>query len=141
MDVTLLDKIVSMHKQPGDPEFVFDNAPSAKPMAAQYKDWIAAVDAHRKATGATLGVTTAPPESHFLQPKVTGYRQLNDGEVALMNEAKALAEQCGALVEKLRKYRDVLDEPLDQRWISMGASDLQVGFMKLTRGIAQPTTF
>jgi hypothetical protein len=30
---------------------------------------------------------------------------------------------------------------LDQRWISIGATDLQRGFMAVIRGIAQPTTF
>jgi hypothetical protein len=29
----------------------------------------------------------------FTQPKITGYRQLSEAEVALMNEGKALAEQ------------------------------------------------
>lgn len=86
----------------------------------------------------------------FQQPKITGYRQLTEEEVALMNEAKALAEQCGAFVEKLRKYVPSIDAPhptlapggtLDQRWISIGATQLQQGFMAVTRGIAQPTTF
>ncbi len=91
----------------------------------------------------------------MIQPKVTGYRQLSEAEVALMNEAKALAEQVGALVEKLRT-----DYPpahgvspdrwhskwsgmpvIDQRWVSIGATQLQQGFMALIRGIAQPTTF
>ena len=31
----------------------------------------------------------------MIQPKVTGYRQLSEAEVALMNEGKALAEACG----------------------------------------------
>ena len=91
----------------------------------------------------------------FIQPKITGYRQLSEEEVALMNEGKALAELCGAFVEKLRKYVPQNMEgtqaqeaeafrrgaTLDQRWISMGATDLQRGFMSITRGIAQPTTF
>ena len=38
----------------------------------------------------------------FVQPKVTGYRQLNEQEAALMNEIKAHGVQLGALVEKLR---------------------------------------
>ena len=87
----------------------------------------------------------------FTQPKITGYRQLTEDEVALMNEGKALAEQCGAYIAKLRE-RDALiaktppttaDAPraLDQRWISIGATDLQRGFMAVIRGIAQPTTF
>jgi len=68
--------------------------------------------------------------------KITGYRQLSDDEMALMNEGKALAIQCGAWVEKLRQTGD-----LDQRWVSIGATELQQGFMALIRGIAQPTTF
>ncbi len=72
----------------------------------------------------------------FTQPKITGYRQLTVDEVDLMNEGKALAEQCGAYIEKLRD-----DPALDQRWVSIGATDLQRGFMAVMRGIAQPTTF
>jgi hypothetical protein len=87
----------------------------------------------------------------FIQPKITGYRQLTPEEAALMNEGKALAEQCGAYIAKLRSYvpaggirADCNPAPggtLDQRWISMGATDLQRGFMAVIRGIAQPTTF
>lgn len=79
----------------------------------------------------------------FTQPKITGYRQLNESEVALMNECKALAEQCGAYIEKLRTVGGIGDSvrPLDRRWISIGATDLQRGFMSVIRGIAQPSTF
>jgi len=78
----------------------------------------------------------------FIQPKITGYRQLTEAEVALMNEGKALAEQCGAYIAKLRKLTpENTDDPLDQRWISLGATDLQRGFMAVIRGIARPTTF
>lgn len=67
---------------------------------------------------------------------ITGYRQLNDEEVALMNDIKEYGIELGNLVQKLR------DRPeLDQRWISIGATDLQTGLMALTRSIAQPTTF
>lgn len=91
----------------------------------------------------------------FQQPKITGYRPLGEAEVALMNEGKALAELVGAFVTKLRAHGDTARGPqslkdselapspllLDQRWISIGATDLQRGFMALTRGIAQPTSF
>lgn len=86
----------------------------------------------------------------FTQPKITGYRQLSPAEVALMNEGKALAEQVGAYIAKLREHRSVHSAPgtdygmgpaLDQRWISIGATQLQQGFMAVIRGIAQPTTF
>ena len=87
----------------------------------------------------------------MIQPKITGYRQLSEAEVALMNEGKALAEQCGEYIAKLRKFPDASTGglpatdtdvgSLDQRWISIGATDLQRGFMAVIRGIAQPTTF
>lgn len=85
----------------------------------------------------------------FTQPKITGYRQLSEEEVALMNEDKALAEACGDYIAKLRTYEPSTPVPegfrpggtLDQRWIAIGATDLQRGFMAVIRGIAQPTTF
>ena len=78
----------------------------------------------------------------FTQPKITGYRQLSETEVALMNEGKALAEQVAVYIDKLRKLTpENTDTPLDQRWISIGVTDLQKGFMSVIRGIAQPTTF
>lgn len=72
----------------------------------------------------------------FTQPKITGYRQLNEAEAALMNEIKAKGVELGDLIAKLRGT-----EGLDQRWVSVGATDLQTGLMALTRGVAQPTTF
>lgn len=78
----------------------------------------------------------------FTQPKITGYRQLSETEVALMNEGKALAEQVAVYIDKLRNLTpENTDAPLDQRWISIGVTDLQKGFMAVIRGIAQPTTF
>ena len=83
--------------------------------------------------------------------KIKGYRDLSQEEIDLMNEGKALAEQCGAYITKLRaagdinrtgeQFADAPKHPLDQRWISIGATDLQRGFMAVIRGIAQPTTF
>lgn len=67
---------------------------------------------------------------------IKGYRDLSPEEIALMNEAKAKAEEVGALVEKIQATPGV-----DGRWVSIGKTDLQKGFMSLIRGIAQPTTF
>lgn len=87
------------------------------------------------------------------QPKITGYRQLSEAEVALMNEGKALAEQVGAYIEKLKSHPPSLDREgrvlqgqagvpsIDHRWVAIGATQLQQGFMAVIRGIAQPSTF
>lgn len=68
--------------------------------------------------------------------KITGYRDLTQDEIDLMNECKALASQCGEMIAKLRSAQG-----LDQRWVSIGATHLQEGWMATIRGIAQPTTF
>ena len=72
----------------------------------------------------------------FQQPKITGYRQLNETEAALINEIKQHGVALGELVAKLRAT-----EGLDQRWVSLGATDLQTGTMALVRSVAQPTSF
>lgn len=68
--------------------------------------------------------------------KFQGYRTLSPEETALIDEIKAKGVELGQLVEKLRSTAD-----LDQRWISIGATDLQTGLMALTRGVAKPTIF
>jgi len=84
-----------------------------------------------------LRATTGEREMEtFKQPKITGYRQLTPEEAALMNEIKAKGMELGELVEKLRST-----EGLEQRWVSIGCTDLQTGLMALTRAVAKPTTF
>lgn len=68
--------------------------------------------------------------------EIKGYRDLNAAEIAAMNEVKTLGVGLGELVAKLRA-----DQGLDQRWVSIGATDLQTGLMALTRSIARPTFF
>lgn len=67
---------------------------------------------------------------------IKGYRDLSEEEIRNMNMIKEKGEQLGRLVEQLRST-----EGLDQRWVSIGATDLQTGIMALVRAIAQPTTF
>lgn len=68
--------------------------------------------------------------------QIKGYRELSQEEIDLMNEIKMKGVELGALVEKLRAT-----STLDQRWVSIGATDLQTGLMALTRAVAQPTFF
>lgn len=75
-------------------------------------------------------------DTHFAQPKITGYRQLTYEEVELMNEGKALAEQVGAYIDKLSANQDT-----DKRWVNVGKTQLQQGFMAAIRSIAKPTSF
>ena len=68
--------------------------------------------------------------------KFQGYRTLSPEETALIDEIKSKGIELGLLVEKLRSISDI-----DQRWVSIGATDLQTGLMALTRGVAKPTIF
>ncbi|MBX3704014.1 MAG: hypothetical protein KF822_09590 [Steroidobacteraceae bacterium] len=81
--------------------------------------------------------------------QIKGYRELGQAEIDLMNEIKQKGAELGDLVQKLRDYGvDTAappdrraPSPLDQRWISIGATHLQEGLMALTRGVAKPTFF
>jgi hypothetical protein len=68
--------------------------------------------------------------------KISGYRELDQTEIDAMNEIKAKGAELGELVSKLRA-----NAALDQRWVSIGATDLQTGLMALTRAVAKPTFF
>lgn len=70
------------------------------------------------------------------QPKIIGYRELSEEEADMMNAIKEHGERLGELVNTLRATPGV-----DQRWVSIGATDLQTGLMALTRSVAQPTSF
>ena len=68
--------------------------------------------------------------------KIKGYRELSTEEVALINDIKAQGEVLGELVARVRYH-----EGVDQRWCSIGATDLQTGCMALVRSVAKPDTF
>lgn len=73
---------------------------------------------------------------HPNTPPVKGYRDLTQSEVDLINQIKGVGVQLGDLVATVRATDGV-----DQRWTSIGCTDLQTGVMALARAVAQPTTF
>lgn len=80
------------------------------------------------------------------QPDIKGYRKLNEEEAFLMNLIKASAESLGALVDRLDKLPNPKPESqdpvqIDKRWLSIARTQLQQGFMALTRSVARPTSF
>lgn len=83
----------------------------------------------------------------FIQPKITGYRQLNELEAAYMNEIKAQGATLDLLCKRLMS-KAVDDQVLrgedtleSARWINLGRTHLQQGLMALTRAVARPTSF
>jgi hypothetical protein len=79
---------------------------------------------------------TYNPETTFLQPKLTGYRQLSPNEAELINDIKRDGEKVGLTITALES-----DSSIDQRWLAIAKTDLQKGFMALVRAVAQPTSF
>lgn len=78
--------------------------------------------------------------------QIKGYRDLSQEEIDLMNEIKKKAEECGGLCAMLTSLSvtpvdDAGKVKLDGRWVSIGTTHLQEGFMALVRSVAQPTTF
>lgn len=87
--------------------------------------------------------------------KISGYRELSQEEIDLMNEIKALGPQLELLVSKIQHHIDMqyaailedcsegdrLDLAQPIRWLNIGKTDLQQGLMALTRSVAQPTFF
>lgn len=79
---------------------------------------------------------------------IKGYRDLTAEEIALMNEGKELAEKCRAFTAKLQALQamppsdaEPLPGSIDKRWLAIGVTQLQQGFMAVIRSIAKPTTF
>lgn len=70
--------------------------------------------------------------------KISGYRDLSEAEIDLMNRIKAKAAEVGALVEEIMGSRG---SPEGKRCAAIAKTELQSGFMWLTRSVALPETF
>lgn len=68
--------------------------------------------------------------------KIKTYRELDQGEIDLINEGKELGEKIKEYVSKLES-----NDSMDQRCVEIGKVNLQQGLMWVIRGIAQPTGF
>ena len=98
--------------------------------------------------------------------KITGYRELSQEEIDLMNEIKATGEQLEKLIEKVSGHIEnqvmqafVIDADSSmtidcdnaevvritkadpRKWVRIAEDHLQQGLMALTRAVEQPTSF
>lgn len=81
---------------------------------------------------------------------ITGYRNLSQDEINLINEIKAVAEEVRHLVNRVQRLPEPELAPGDAphstvthpaRWAAIAQTDLQQGFMALVRAVARPSTF
>ena len=92
--------------------------------------------------------------------KISGYRELSQAEIDLMNKVKALGPQIESVIleveEHVRSQRsasttdsaamipndlDRLNDATPERFASLAKTDFQTALMYLTRAVAQPTFF
>lgn len=83
--------------------------------------------------------------------KITGYRELDQEEIDLMNEVKALGPILEAVIHKLQSHvakqrgitgnEDRMNNATPERFLAMGKTEMQDGLMHMTRAVAQPEFF
>lgn len=81
----------------------------------------------------------AEAEFHGLMPSpVKGYKPLPEATLAAMNNIKTTGAALGALMDEIATNADVAP---DVRWFAIARTQLQQGFMALTRSVAKPDFF
>lgn len=71
--------------------------------------------------------------------KIKGYRELSQGEIDLMNEVKTKGADLGDMFRALESPHQAIE--VDKRWLAIAKTQLQQGFMALTRAVAKPEFF
>lgn len=72
--------------------------------------------------------------------KISGYRELNQAEIDLMNEIKTEGKRLQALIDKVMAP-EAAPATESKRWAAIAKTDLQKGLMALTRAVAKPDFF
>lgn len=65
---------------------------------------------------------------------IKGYRELDAGEIQVMNDLKAHEADALRLIESQLKS----NPDFDQRWVAIGRTHLEQAFMALVRAVARP---
>jgi len=80
--------------------------------------------------------------------KITGYRELSQAEIDLMNRIKAKGEELKSLIDDVNASHadDATQEALTKaaesyRWAAIAKTHMQEGLMALTRAVAKPQSF
>jgi len=99
----------------------------------------------RSKGGDTAEPETPKPQQH---ERIPGYRTLSEDEIRLVGRIKGVGSVVGALVEELEQLPDADQAPeyhagvlCDRRWLAIGRTELQQGFMAITRSVTRPGGF
>jgi hypothetical protein len=67
---------------------------------------------------------------------VSGYRPQSEGAVALVNANKDAEERVLRILDALKDAPDI-----DQRWLAIGRTHIEQGFMAVNRAVFKPARF
>jgi hypothetical protein len=79
--------------------------------------------------------------------KISGYRELDEVEIDLMNDIKEFDRKLMRLIERLQQINQTeLDRGSEKgreaaRWLAIGKTQVQQGTMALTRAVALPKPY
>lgn len=65
--------------------------------------------------------------------EVKGYRRLTETEVEFINNLKTMEAAILSTVDAMKE-----GEEINQRWVSIGRTHIEQGFMALVRSVARP---
>ncbi len=66
--------------------------------------------------------------------KITGYRELDTDDIAVMNHIKDKEQEVLAMLDGLYAA-----SAYDKRWVNIARTQLELGFMSAVRSVARPT--
>ena len=71
--------------------------------------------------------------------KISGYRDLSQAEIDLMNELKRVEADLGGLLTRVS--RNLLDSSdiEAERWVALARTNLETGMMYAIKAVARPT--
>lgn len=66
--------------------------------------------------------------------KITGYRELDTDDIAVMNHIKEKEQEVLAMLDGLNTASSY-----DKRWVAIARTQMELGFMSAVRAVARPT--
>lgn len=70
--------------------------------------------------------------------KISGYRDLTEHEISLINRVKAFEVEVAFLVNELDVLAQQSGDPAAGRWVSLARTHLETGFMFAVKAVARP---
>ena len=71
--------------------------------------------------------------------KISGYRDLTQGEIDAMNELKNVEAKLGVTLSRIDDLLTELGDAEAKRWVSLARTHLETGMMFAIKAVARPT--